>query len=289
MPKTNATAAVATKTAKATRKTKAIQADSLAAIGAVLAGANPDAEADKLLDKHALTPEAKARKRKSAANNAKSPKSSAQTALASKPKIEMGEEPRYTPSRTVLTCKPVTTGADAMVVSIGAKEGETIIVPKHLFVGKVAEAAKVGESWADFKATWEAAKKERTGKLAAGLDGRNSPHAAKSVADGRQRSTNKADAATQKPAAKPATTKAPAKAKKEERKAAREASAAPKADDTRKITIVDKKFTYGKEGSARNASWLACTKAKTVADYAKAGGAVKYLPRWVAAGAIKLG
>ncbi len=128
----------------------------------------------------------------------------------------------------------------------------------------------------------EATKREKAG-LAKGLDGRNAPHSAKCVADDRakSRANNKADKAAEKAKAKAE--------KKAARVAERKAKAAPKADDTRKITIVDKKFTFGREGTARNMSWIACTKSKTVSAYAKAGGALKYLPRWEAAGAIKLG
>jgi hypothetical protein len=277
MTKTNAqTHVVATRTRKAKAKSP---------VEAILA------KSEAIADPHALTESGKARKRKSAVANAKSPKSSAQTAIALSPadkaQIKDEADSRYTPSRVVVECKPVVSGADAMAVSIGSREGETLIVPKHRFTGKVAEAAKVGQPWAEFKRVWEAAKAENTGKLAAGLDARSAPHSAASVRDARPKAANKADAVTQKPA-KPAMAKRAQEAKAE-RKAKAATTAAPKADDARKITVVDKKFTYGKEGSSRNASWIACTKAKTVADYAKAGGAVKYLPRWVAAGAIKLG
>lgn len=120
--------------------------------------------------------------------------------------------------------------------------------------------------------------KEREG-MARGLSNRDAPHSAKSLYDHRrtEKASGKADARQAR------------LAKEVQAKAARAARAAPKADDTRKITILDKNYTFGREGSARNASWAACTKAKTVADYAKAGGALKYLPRWVAAKAIKLG
>lgn len=167
---------------------------------------------------------------------------------------------------------------------VASDKGTPIMVPGHLWVGKVAEAAKLGMSYKAFKAVYESEHDSRQGKLASGLDGRNAPQSAASVAKhrGSAKATNKADAVTQK-------APAPAKAAKEARKAKRAETAAPKADDTRKIAVVDKKFTYGKEGTSRRASWDACTKAKTVADYAAAGGAVKYLPRWVAAGAIKLG
>lgn len=125
---------------------------------------------------------------------------------------------------------------------------------------------------------WEkAAKAEPVGHLAKGLDAQNSPHSVKAIADAKRKAA---------PAAKAAPKATESKAAKQ---AARAAKAAPKADDNRKIVIVDKKFTYGKEGTSRRASWDACTKSKTVAEYAKAGGALKYLPRWVAAGAIKLG
>lgn len=151
--------------------------------------------------------------------------------------------------------------------------GETVAAMKKRLARELAAEAKA-------EGTERAANigKEAKG-LARGLDARNSPHSAKSVQDDRAKAkaSNKTD-------------KVAEKAKKQvERKAERAAKAAPKADDARKITIVDKKFTFGREGTARNLSWLACTKAKTVADYAKAGGALKYLPRWVSAGAIKLG
>lgn len=123
-----------------------------------------------------------------------------------------------------------------------------------------------------------AAKRESAG-LAKGVNTREHPHSAKALRDGRSaaKAANKPD-------------KVAAKAEKAvARKAERAAKAAPKADDNRKITIVDKKFTFGRPESARNLSWIACTKSKTVAEYAANGGALKYLPRWVSAGAIKLG
>lgn len=122
----------------------------------------------------------------------------------------------------------------------------------------------------------EAAKAPKpVGHLAKGLDGRSAPHSAKAVADNH--------AAAKKAAAKPAK-----EAKKAERKAARAEKAAPKADDNRKITIVDKKFTFGGDGTARRASWDACKASKTVAEFIGKGGKAKYLPRWVASGAVKL-
>lgn len=113
--------------------------------------------------------------------------------------------------------------------------------------------------------------------LANGVSGRANPHCAKAVQD----SKGKAKAA--------AKSAAPAKASKVAKKAERAAKAAPKGDDTRKIVVLDKKFTYGREGTSRRAAWDCIGKSKTVADYAKAGGALKYLPRWTAAGAIRLG
>ena len=116
--------------------------------------------------------------------------------------------------------------------------------------------------------------------MARGVNGQNSPQSSKALSDERAKAkaSNKADKA-----------QSSAKVRTEAKKVARAAKAAPKADDDRQITILQKDFTFGREGSARNASWVACTKSKTVADYAAKGGALKYLPRWVAAGAVKLG
>lgn len=274
-------------------------------------------KAEKVIaDPHALTPAAKERKAKSATKMAKNPKASNQTAVlsanekrgiaeeaASRKRGKVlsvedlgGENPRKTKQRLnkELEAEAKATGAvrafDIIVrveptpngncVAV-CKEGEQTIVPKHRFHGDVALAGAVGKSYRDFVALWKAAQKASGGKLASGLDGRSAPHSAKAVADRR----GKAAAAPAKASNK--TDKAQArKAAAVEKKAAR---ATPKADDNRKITVVDKAFGYGKPGSARNASWLACAKAKSVAEYAAKGGALKYLPRWVAAGAIKLG
>lgn len=127
----------------------------------------------------------------------------------------------------------------------------------------------------------KAAKAKPVGHLAKGLDAQNSPHSVKAIADARRKAPLER--------LKHHVTGAIARGeKKAVRAVERAAKAAPKADDTRRIKVLDRKFTYGKEGTARRASWDACMKAQTVADYAKAGGALKYLPRWVAAGAIKL-
>lgn len=55
-----------------------------------------------------------------------------------------------------------------------------------------------------------------------------------------------------------------------------------------KIVVLDKKFTFGGEGTKRAAAWALVGKAKTVADYVASGGPRKYLARWISAGAIKV-
>lgn len=255
-------------------------------------------------DPHALTEEAKARKAASAAKQAKNPKASNQTAVADAPRKVQHGKPGKSKTEQLremdreLAAEAARDGTvrarDQIVVNedapngaayrmVGVTDGQPLMIPKHKFVGALAEAAKLGSSFKAFRELWEAEKKASPGKLAQGLDGRNAPHSSKAVGDraAAAKGTNKAD--------KVQARKATEQAKKADRKANRAAKAAPKADDNRKITIVDKKFTYGKEGTSRNASWIACTKSKTVADYAKAGGALKYLGRWVSAGAIKLG
>jgi hypothetical protein len=141
---------------------------------------------------------------------------------------------------------------------------------------------EVRESGAPRAAAAIAAAKQEAAGLAKGVDGRSAPHSAKSMQDGRAKAkaSNKADA-------KGANAKATVD-KKAARKAERAAKSAPKADDNRKITILNKKFEFGREGTARRLSWDTCMKSKTVADYAAAGGKLKYLPRWATAGAIKL-
>lgn len=56
--------------------------------------------------------------------------------------------------------------------------------------------------------------------------------------------------------------------------------------DVRKITILKKENPY-REGSNRAKSWDALKGAKTVEDYKNAGGAVKYIGRWISEGRIK--
>lgn len=131
------------------------------------------------------------------------------------------------------------------------------------------------------------AKQKPIGHLARGLDGRNAPHSSKAVGDNRA-------AAKKLPGleeAKAHLTNAPkpAAAPKTDKAAKRAERAAPKAGDDRKITVLDKAFTFGAEGTERRQSWDKCAKAKTVADYLAAGGKAKYLPRWAGSGVIKLG
>ena len=184
---------------------------------------------------------------------AKAEKAEATTAVPAKPK-------------KVLTDKDITIG------------GKAIPTDKELKAQTERELRKESADTGAPRAASLEPRRQVSG-LARGLDGRNAPHSKAALRAERAaaKGTNKADKRAEREKAKA------------ERKAARAARAAPKADDTRRITILDKNFTFGREGTARNLSWLACKKAKTVADYAKAGGKLKYLPRWAAAGAIKLG
>lgn len=109
-------------------------------------------------------------------------------------------------------------------------------------------------------------------KLARGLDSQNSPH---SVAAARAK----------REAAKRDELKAREAKGKAERKAKREAVST----ETTKITILNKAYVFGREGSTRNANWQTCLRSKTVGDYLANGGLKKYLPRWEQAGAIRLG
>lgn len=278
--------------------------------------------AKPVVDKHELTPAAKARKAKSAEKMAAKPKASNQTGsvtlsaadkaqiaaeatsrkrpkvlgvrdLGGKPaneeRAELNRELEQISKETgaprafdlIVTCEPLTSDPENYML-IG-RSGANTTVPKSKFIGAVRDAGQLGQSYRKFTELWAETKKNSPATLAGGLDGRNAPHSSKAVSDkrGAAKGTNKAD--------KVQARKATEQVKKAERKAVRAEKAAPKADDNRKIAIVDKKFSYGKEGSARNASWLACKGSKTVAEYAAKGGALKYLPRWVSAGAIKLG
>lgn len=180
-------------------------------------------------------------------------------------------------SDVITSVKGTTSGGDYTVVM--ANNGQpAITIPRNRFLGEVAKLAVPGGSFKALADAWAKAKAAQpSAKLANGITGQNSPHSAKSVADQR---------AKDKPAPKAAD-------KKVARKEAAKAKAAPKGDDTRKLTLLRKDFTFGAVGSARNDSWLVCAaviKAKgTVADYIAKGGKAKYLPRWAAAGAIKLG
>lgn len=287
----------------------ATQAADAAAKAPSMASRRKAAAKVQINDPHALTEEAKARKAASAKANAKNPKASNQTAVAEPAKRGKrvlgaedfpGETEKQMAKRlnreleqeakaegTVRAYDQITVSGphpqSAGYHMIGSSTNNAITVPSHKMVGALAEGAKLGASFKAFKAAWEEVKRTSTGKLAAGLDGRNAPHSAKSAADhnAAARGTNKAD--------KVQSRKATETAKKAERKAAAQAKAAPKADDNRKITVLDKKFSYGRPESNRNVAWLACKGSKTVAEYAAKGGALKYLPRWVSAGAIKLG
>jgi hypothetical protein len=103
--------------------------------------------------------------------------------------------------------------------------------------------------------------------------------------------TDTATATAKAPAKAARKAKAPAKAKTTA-KAPAKTKAAPKALGRQgTVTIKDKAFVYGAEGSERRKSWDALTNlkgTKTLAAYKAAGGKTKYLNRWVAAGAIAI-
>lgn len=195
------------------------------------------------------------------------PKRSNQTAVG-------GTAP--TKSDVISECKNNASGAPHIMVT--APGHPTIGIPQNRMNAELNKLAKVGGSYKAVVAAYEKAKKEAPATLATGLDGRNAPHASKAVQDRK---------AAAKPA--PAAKAVAAQAKKAERKEAAVAKAAPKGDDTRKITIVKKDFAFGRDGTARRQSWDTALKSATVAAYIAKGGAAKYLPRWVAAGAVKLG
>ena len=113
-------------------------------------------------------------------------------------------------------------------------------------------------------------------RMARGLSLRDAPHSAAAARAKREA----ARAAT--PAAQRKERIAKQKAERAERKKVLDLGTAA-------ITILKKDFAFGKEGSGRNRAWQACLKSKTVGEYLKNGGAKKYLTRWEAAGAIKLG
>lgn len=115
------------------------------------------------------------------------------------------------------------------------------------------------------------------GHMARGLTSRDAPHSSYALQSNREQATKDKKAAPAAP--KPGKT-AKVKAK---------VAAKVTGEDSRKITITDKAFTFGAPGTARRSCWDAMVKAKTVAEYVAAGGKVKYLGRWQSAGAIKLG
>lgn len=79
-------------------------------------------------------------------------------------------------------------------------------------------------------------------------------------------------------------------AQKKTQTKAKAAKAQPKARGLQgTVTIKDKSFTYGAEGTERRKSWDALANqkgTKTLAKFKAAGGKVKYLKRWEAQGAI---
>lgn len=199
-------------------------------------------------------------------------KTNARTAVASKQTQNKGPAK----SDIIKSVKPITSGMDGMAVD--APGQKTLLIPNAKMTGSLMTACVVGGSYSKAAKLWA---EQSSAKLANGVDSRSAPHSAKAVADNKAAGSNKADK-------KVAATKAKTDAKAE-RKAKRAEKAAPKADDNRKVTIVDKKFTYGREGSSRRSAWDALKSGMTVAAYIAAGGKAKYLPRWVAANAIKLG
>lgn len=177
----------------------------------------------------------------------------------------------------ITSVKNTTSGGDYIVVTANGKQ-PAITIPRSRFSAAIAKVAVVGGSYKAVDAAWQAEKANPPkAQLAKGLGAHNAPHAAKSVSD----------AAAKGRAAGKAAPKTAPKAK------ATTAKAAPKGDDTRKIALLKKDFTFGGDGSARRTSWDICAaviKAKgTAGDYVNKGGKAKYLPRWVSAGAIKLG
>lgn len=172
--------------------------------------------------------------------------------------------------RTVAAIISANKGADEAAI---LNDGTTHRVTEHLKAGVLVKAGldfdNANRTFLAMQRAEEEAKKQ-TPKLANGVDARTAPHSAKAVSDAKKAAT-------------------PAE-KKAARKVAKAAKAAPKSDNNAKVTHVDKKFSFGGEGTARRASWDAfvkVAKAKgTVADYIAAGGKAKYLPRWRTAGAI---
>lgn len=183
---------------------------------------------------------------------------------------------KVTKSDVITVSKNAANGAAYLAVD--APGNPTLLIPHNRLSADLRKLANVGGSYKALVAAWKVVQANPpVAKLANGVDSRSAPHASKAVADAKAKST---------PAK--AAPKAKADGKKAERKAERAAKAAPKGDDKRAITIVKKDFAFGREGTARRSSWDKAMKAKTVAAYIAAGGAAKYLPRWVSAGAIKL-
>lgn len=181
----------------------------------------------------------------------------------------------------LVTGKGVTPRTIAAIVSANSGHDEMAILNdgtmhKVTEYHKAGVLCKAGLNFDNVNRTFlamqraEAEAAKQTPKLANGVDARTAPHSAKAVSDAKKAAT-------------------PAE-KKTARKAAKAAKAAPKSDNGAKLKHVDKKFSFGGDGTARRASWDAFVKVAkaggTVADYVAAGGKAKYLPRWKAAGAV---
>ncbi len=173
---------------------------------------------------------------------------------------------------------------DGGYIVFGHKGALGTALKKKLETPALRKLLRVGQPYAPAVAACEEVKQAASAVLARGLDRKSAPNTVDAMRMNKaaERKAEKAAVESVAPA------KAAKIAKVEARKEQRQAKTAPKGDDTRAIKVLDKKFTYGREGSSRRACWSLAAKGGAVADYIKAGGAAKYLPRWVAAGAIKL-
>ena len=198
--------------------------------------------------------------------------------LSDTDKAQVAEEAS---NRKAGTISHVKSSSDGNYIAVGQHGGDSFVLPKVLDSKEFSALARIGQPYAPAKKLADELIAARpAARLANGIDARNSPQ---SVA-AHQAGKGKASKAAEKPA--PASKADP---KKEARKTERAEKAAPKGDDKRAITILKKDFAFGRDGSARRASWDKVLKAKTVQAYIAAGGAPKYLPRWQSAGAIKMG
>jgi hypothetical protein len=161
---------------------------------------------------------------------------------------------------------------------------DTVVIRKDLETPALRKLTKVGKPYAPAAELAAQIKANSAAVLARGLDKKSAPNTVDAMRMNKAQERKAEKAAAESVA--PAKVKA---VKAEQRKAERAEKAAPKADDTRAITLLVKDYVFGKEGTARRKSWDICVKSNTVAAYIKAGGAAKYLPRWVASKVIKLG